>query len=73
MNLRQCQWLEFFKDYDCIVDYHPEKANVVEDALSRKMISRLSLKEYTWRFEFDGALLAQLRAILELRQMMIDA
>ena len=46
LNLRQCRWLELFKDYDCIIDYHPEKANVVTDALSRKMISALSLKDY---------------------------
>ena len=62
-----------FKDYDCIVDYHLGKAKVVADALSRKMISVLSLKHYAWRFVFDGALLAQLRAMWELRQMMIDA
>ena len=34
LNLRQRRWLELFKDYDCIVDYHPGKANVVADALS---------------------------------------
>ena len=43
LNLRQRRWLELFKDYDCIIDYHPGKANVVVDALSRKMISTLSL------------------------------
>ena len=57
----------------CVVDYHPGKANVVVDALSRKTNSGLSLKHCTWRFEFDGALLAQLKAIPELRQMMINA
>ena len=57
-NLRQRRWLELFKDYDCIVYYHPGKANVA-DALSRKMIYGLSLKHCTWRFEFDGSLLAQ--------------
>ena len=46
LNLRQRLWLELFKDYDCIIDYHLEKANVVADALSRKMISALSLKDY---------------------------
>ena len=44
LNLRQRRWLELFKDYDCIVDYHLRKANVVADALSRKTISALSLK-----------------------------
>ena len=73
LNLRQRRWLELFKDYDCIIDYHPGKANVVENALSRKMIFGLSLKECTWRFEFDGALLARLRVMSELKEMMIEA
>ena len=73
LNMRQRRWLELFKDYDCIVDYHLGKANVVANALSRKMISGLSLKEYAWKLESDGALLAQLKAIPELRQMIIDA
>ena len=38
LNLRQSRWLELFKDYDCIVDYHLGKANVVADSLSRKVI-----------------------------------
>ena len=58
-----------FKDYDCIIDYHPGKANVEVDALSGKMISTLSLKDYDWRFDYDGALLAQLRVISDLKQM----
>ena len=73
LNLRQRQWLELFKDYDCIIDYHPGKATVVADALSRKMISTLSLKNYDWRFDFEGALLAQLRVILDLKQMIVNA
>ena len=73
LNLRQCRWLELFKDYDCIVDYLPRKANVVADALSRKTISVLSLKHSTWRIASNGALLAQLKAMLELRQMMTGA
>ena len=63
LNMRQRRWLELFKDYDCIVDYHLGKANVVADALSRKMISNLSLKEYAWKLESSGALLAQLKVI----------
>ena len=73
LNFRQRQWLEFFKDYDCIIGYHPRKANVVVDALSRRTISVLSLKHCVWRFAYDGALLAQLRVMPELKQMMIDA
>ena len=73
LNLRQSRWLELFKDYDCVIDYHPGKANVVADALSRKMIYALSLKDCEWRFDNDGALLAQLRVILDLRQMIVNA
>ena len=36
LNLRQRRWLELFKDYDCIVDYHPRKANMVVTTLSKK-------------------------------------
>ena len=73
LNLRQHRWLELFKDYDCIIDYHPGKANVVADALSRKMIYALSLKDCDWRFDFDRALLAQLRVIPNLKQMIVNA
>jgi hypothetical protein len=34
--MRQRHWLELIKDYDLEVHYHPGKANMVEDALSRK-------------------------------------
>ena len=64
--------MELFKDYDCIIDYHPGKANVVADALSRKMIYALSLKDIDWRFDSDGALLAQLRVIPDLKQMIVN-
>ena len=73
LNLRKHRWLELFKDYDCVIDYHPRKANVVADALSRKMIYALVLKDYDWRVDYDGALLTQLRVIPNLKQMIIDA
>ncbi|GJR10983.1 reverse transcriptase domain-containing protein [Tanacetum coccineum] len=36
LNMRQRRWLELLADYDCEIRYHPGKANVVVDALSRK-------------------------------------
>jgi hypothetical protein len=36
LNMRQRRWLELIKDYELEVHYHPGKANVVVDALSRK-------------------------------------
>ena len=35
LNLCKRRWLEFLKDYDMSVHYHPGKANVVADSLSR--------------------------------------
>ncbi|GKD95110.1 putative reverse transcriptase domain-containing protein, partial [Tanacetum coccineum] len=36
LNMRQRRWLELLSDYDCELRYHPGKANVVADGLSRK-------------------------------------
>ncbi|GJU67225.1 putative reverse transcriptase domain-containing protein [Tanacetum coccineum] len=38
LNLRQRRWIELLSDYDCKIRYHPGKANVVADALSKKEI-----------------------------------
>ena len=73
LNLRQRRWLELLKDYDCIIDYHPGKANIVADALSRKIVVAISLQYSDWRLADDGAMLAQLEAQPVLRQMIIDA
>ena len=73
LNLRQRRWLELLKDYDCIIDYHPGKANIVADALSRKTMVAMSLQYSNWRLGDDGAMLAQLEAQPVLKQMIIDA
>nr|GEU34214.1 hypothetical protein [Tanacetum cinerariifolium] len=36
LNMRQRRWIELFSDYDCEIRYHPGKANVMADSLSRK-------------------------------------
>ncbi|GJZ22370.1 putative reverse transcriptase domain-containing protein [Tanacetum coccineum] len=36
LNMCQRRWIELFSDYECEIRYHPSKANVVADALSRK-------------------------------------
>jgi hypothetical protein len=48
LNMRQRRWLEFLKDYDFGLNYHPGKANVVADVLSRKSLhmSMLMIREF---------------------------
>ncbi|KAL4323314.1 hypothetical protein GQ457_11G026620 [Hibiscus cannabinus] len=41
LNLRQRRWLELLKDYDLSIEYHPGRANVVANALSRKVAVEL--------------------------------
>jgi hypothetical protein len=40
--MRHMRWIELIKDYDCKINYHPRKANVVTDVLSRKSTVELA-------------------------------
>lgn len=42
LNMRQRRWLELLNDYDFLLLYHPKKANVDADALSRKSFRTLA-------------------------------
>jgi phosphoenolpyruvate synthase/pyruvate phosphate dikinase len=56
LNLRQRRWLELIKDYDLGINYHPVKANVVADALSRRShVSQLVVNSMPFELceEFD--------------------
>ncbi|KAA3477014.1 DNA/RNA polymerases superfamily protein [Gossypium australe] len=61
LNLRQRRWIELLKDYDCSIEYHLGKANVVADALSRKMVSELKAMFARLSLFEDGSLLAELQ------------
>ena len=48
-NLRQRCWIEYLKDYDFTLQYHPRKANVLADALSCKphgILASLALEDW---------------------------
>ena len=61
LNMRQQRWLKLIKDYDCLINYHPGKTNVVADALSRKS------------FDFLVALLTTQKEIIkDLERMRIE-
>ncbi|KAK9020307.1 hypothetical protein V6N11_054796 [Hibiscus sabdariffa] len=58
--LRQRRWLELLKDYDCQIEYHHGKANVVANALSRKTVFDLRSLFARMSLCDDGSLLAEL-------------
>nr|GEZ23501.1 putative reverse transcriptase domain-containing protein [Tanacetum cinerariifolium] len=51
--MRQRRWLELLSDYDCEIRYHPRKANVVADALSRKEQEPLRVRALVMTISLD--------------------
>ena len=62
LNLRQRRWMELIKDYDCVIDYHAGKANVVADALSRKSIHTLRALNAHLSLSDDNVMVVELIA-----------
>ena len=60
LNMRQCKWLDVFNDYDCKILYHPGKANVDADALSRKS-GGSSAGDMCMRISIDSLILYLIR------------
>ena len=61
LNLRQRRWIELLKDYDCLIEYHPGKENVVADALSRKVVSEVRPMFAHLSLFDEGSLVAELQ------------
>ena len=73
LNLRQRGWMELIKDYDGLIDCHPGKANVVADALSRKLVQKLRALNAHFSLSDDGTMVAELIAKPNLLNQMLDA
>ena len=54
--------MELIKDYDCVIDYHPGKANVVDNALSRKKVQTLRALNAHFSMSDDGIVMEELIA-----------
>ena len=73
LNLRQRRWMELIKDYDCMIDYHPGKANVVADALSKKSMQKFRALNAHLSISDDGTVVAKLIARPSLLNQVLKA
>jgi hypothetical protein len=87
LNMRQRRWLDLLKDYDCNIQYHPRKANVMADALSRKSAGFMAhLRAKEWRLlkelrdlnvelslNSSGVLIANMRVELVIKKKIFEA
>ena len=58
LDLIQHRWMELIKDYDCMIDYHPGKSNVVACALRRKSMQTLRAFNAHFSLSDDGTVVA---------------
>ena len=65
--------MQLIKDYDCVIDYHPGKANVVVDALSRKTVQTLRALNTHLSLSDDGTVVAELIARPNLLNQVLEA
>ena len=65
--------MELIKDYDCLIDYHLEKANVVVDALSRKTMQTLRALNAHLSLPDEGTVVSELIARLEMLNRVLEA
>ena len=65
--------MELIKDYDCVIDYHPGKANVVADALNRKLVQRLRALNAHLSLSDEGAIVEELIAKPDLLNRVLEA
>ena len=73
LNLRQRRWIELIKDYDCVIDYHSGKANVVADALSRKTMQTFRALNAHLSLTDDGTIVTELIARPSLLNRVLEA
>ena len=73
LNLRQRRWMELIKDYDCMINYNPRKANVVADALSRKSMQTLRALDAHLSLSDDGTVVVELIARPEILNRVLEA
>ena len=73
LNLRQRRWMELIKDYGCMIDYHPGKANVVAGALSRKTVQTLRVLNAHFSLSDDGTIVAELIARPKMLNRVLEA
>ena len=65
--------MELIKNYDCVIDYHPRKANVVADAMSRKSVQTLRALNTHLSLSDDDIIVVELIAKPNLLNRMLEA